>query len=136
MGADTGLAALNRYAPASISAGRIGRKIQIQEHRPEKRSVRVVCCGAGANCEDFAGARPVEIIFVLENLSIRVRLCTLADGGRRIVHPGPAANGELGDWTQRAGEGGFAAVHETNSEAWCSRTISYARGWRSVANLK
>ena len=49
-------------------------------------------------------------------IGIRIRLRTLAEGGRRIAHPGPAANVEFGDWTQSVGEGGVAAVHASNSE--------------------
>ena len=51
VGIDTGLAALNRYAPASFSAGHIGRMIHIQELGPGRKSVRGVRSGAGANCE-------------------------------------------------------------------------------------
>ena len=42
VGGSTGLAALNRYAPASMSAGHIERKIQVQELRSERKPVRGV----------------------------------------------------------------------------------------------
>ena len=68
------------------------------------------------HCEDFAGARSVEREFGLKDLHVRVRFCTLADGGHRIVHPRPAADGETGDWTQCVGEGGVAAFYASNGE--------------------
>ena len=42
VGVGTGLATLDRYAPGGISAGHIGRKIQIHELSLERRSVRGV----------------------------------------------------------------------------------------------
>ena len=58
---------------------------------------------------------PLEREFGLEGLGVRVGLCTLADGGHRIVHQRPAANVKFGGRTQSIGEG-IAAVHAGNSE--------------------
>ena len=52
-----------------------------------------------------------------KDLDVRDRLRALADGGRRIVHPHPAGNGEFGDCTQCIGKGGVAAVYASNSES-------------------
>ena len=81
----------------------------------------------------ICGGPPVEREFGILDLSIRVRLRALTDGCSRVVHPPPAANEKLGDWTLRVGEGGSAAVHTGNGETWGSYTTSYARWWRSVA---
>ena len=59
----------------------------------------------------FVGARPVEGELSLEDLGVRVRLRAVSEGGHRIVHPRPAANGEFEDWTQCVGTGGVAGVH-------------------------
>ena len=67
-------------------------------------TVRGVSGGAGGNCEDFVGARPVERELGLETLGVRVRLHNLADGGSRIVHPRPDAKGEFGNRAQCVGE--------------------------------
>ena len=56
-------------------------------------------------CADLVGTRPVERELGLENLGVRVRLRALADGGSRIVHPQPDANGEFWNRAQCVGEG-------------------------------
>ena len=65
---------------------------------------------AGANCENFAGAHPIEREFHLDNLGVRVSLHALTDGGNRIVHSRPATNGGFEDRTQCVGKGEIAAV--------------------------
>ena len=70
----------------------------------------------GPTTRPFWESIQLNEIFVLEGLGIRVRLRALADGGRRLVHPHPAANAKFGDWTQCVGEGGVAAVHASNGE--------------------
>ena len=82
----------------------------VSEGRPKYRSLAPkrgpsgVSAGVQANCEDFVRARPVKRELGLEDLGFRVRLRALADGGRRVVHPYLATNGEFGDRAQRVGE--------------------------------
>ena len=59
---------------------------------------------------DFVGTRPVVCELGLEELDVCVRLRALADGGIRMVHPRPAANGEFGDRTYCVGESGEFSV--------------------------
>ena len=57
----TRFAALDRHAPASISAGNnTGTNIQTPELSSKRGSVRGIRGGKGANCKDFIGNRPVE----------------------------------------------------------------------------
>ena len=62
-----------------------------------------------------------------------VRLCALADGASRVVHPHPATNGNLGTARSASERAELRRSTRENVRAWCSRTISYARCWRSVA---
>lgn len=101
------LHALHPNAPANIGAGDVGRQIQIQELSTERRSARIARGGAAA--------RPVEREVGLGELGVRVSLCTLTDGGSRLVHLHPAANNEIGHRAQRVGEDGVAAVHASNN---------------------
>ena len=94
VGVGTGLETLHRNAPASIRAGHVWVDPKRGACRPG--GSRPGCQrGAGANYEDFVGARPVKRELGLEDLGVRVRLCTLAGGGNRIVHPHPAAKDEF-----------------------------------------
>ena len=52
----------------------------------------------------------------LRTLGVRVGLRSLVDGGRRIIHPRPAANVQFAAWMQSVDEGGVAAVDARNSE--------------------
>ena len=79
--------------------------MQIEELVAQRGAVRGVSGGAGANCEDLVGARPVNRELGLEDLGVRIRLRALANGGSRVVHPNPAINNEFGDRAQRVGEG-------------------------------
>ena len=65
VGVGTGLAALDCHAPASMSAGHIGRKLSIQERDPERTYVlRVRCLHARLTSADllFAAAAAAESI--------------------------------------------------------------------------
>ena len=79
--------------------------MQIEELVAQRGAVRGVSGGAGANCEDFVGNRPVKRELGLEDLGVRVRLRALTNGGSRVVHPNPATNSEFGDRMQCVGEG-------------------------------
>ena len=50
------------------------------------------------------------------DFDVRVSLGALANGGSRIVHPRPDANGEVGNRMQCVGEGGVSAFHAENCE--------------------
>ena len=85
VGGGTGLAALHRNAPASIRAGHVGGKIEIEELVPRRGAVRGVSGGSRANCEDLAWAGPAKRELGLEDLGVRVRHRALASGGSRVV---------------------------------------------------
>ena len=100
VGVDTELAALHRKA-SGMSEGR-------SKHRrfaPRREAIRGISGGAGANCEGFAGARPLKRELGLEDLGARVRLRALADRGSRVVHPHPVTSSEIGDRAECVREG-------------------------------
>ena len=79
--------------------------MQIEELVAQRGAVRGVSGGAGANCEDLVGARPVNRELGLEDLGVRVCVGALTDGGSRIERSHPATNVDFGNWTQCVGEG-------------------------------
>ena len=99
-----GLAAFDRYTPASIRTGQVGRKVQKEEVIPEWRTVRLHR-GAWANGQNFVRTRPIKSVFGPEHLGVRVSLHSLADGGSRVVHPSPTTHDELGCRTLSVGKG-------------------------------
>ena len=128
VGVGTGLETLHRNAPASIRAGHVWVDPKRGACRPG--GSRPGCQrGAGANYEDFVGARPVKRELGLEDLGVRVRLRALADASRQQRILGIACSA-----SERAE---LRSSTRENLRAWCSRTISYARaGCRSPSRSR
>ena len=76
----------------------------MQERVAQRGAIRVVSGVSRANREDLVGARPVKRELGLEDLGVRVRLRTLANGGSCVVHPNPATSSEFEDRAQCVGE--------------------------------
>ena len=88
----------------------------MKEVAPERRAVRGLDGGAGADGQHLVRARPVKRDFGPEYLGVSVRLPTLADGRGRIEYSSPTTHSEGRCWTQRVGEGGGSAASTGNGE--------------------
>ena len=86
-GLQRSIAAFNRHTPTSIRPGQVEREVQIEEVATEWGTVQDPGGGAGTDCQDLVGARPVKCEFGLEHLGVRIRGHTLAGGRIGDVHP-------------------------------------------------